>query len=583
MSTGYDGYNAIIPPETAHGAATLQLNGYATAWFGKDHNIPPAEASPAGPFTNWPVHQGYDYFFGFAGGDTSQWEPGNLYRNTTPIHPFVGHPGWNLITAMADDAIDWIRTEHEVDPRRPWFIHYAPGATHAPHHPPPEWIAKFKGQFDLGWNVIRDRIFANQKHLGVIPSNAQLTPWPDALRRWDDLSNDEKRLFARQAEVYAGYMAYSDYEIGRVISEIEKLGELDKTLIIFITGDNGASAEGQLNGTPNELTFFNGVEVPVSRQLPYVDVWGSDKTYPHYAVGWAWAFDAPFRWTKQIAPHFGGTRNGMVISWPKRITARGGIRSQFHHVIDIIPTILEAAGIPAARTLNGVAQRPIDGISMVYTFDAKDATVPSHRHTQYFEMIGNRGIYHDRWFANTTPVAPPWNGMAPRPTDVLNGFQWELYNLDDDPTQFQSVANQYPARLRMMQALFMAEAAWNQVLPLDASALDRFITPRPGPAAGRKQFVYTGPIASLQDAVAPNVENKAYAITAEIDVPEGGANGMLVTKGGYGLYLVQGKPTFTYNFLNLARAKWQGPVLAAGHHTVVFRPLWGHQRELCSR
>jgi len=572
MSTGYDGYNAIIPRETAMGAATLQLNGYATAWFGKNHNIPPAEASPAGPFTNWPVNQGYDYFYGFAGGDTSQWQPGNLYRNTTPIHPFNGNPGWNLISAMADEAIEYIQLLHAVTPQRPWFIHYAPGATHAPHHPTPEWIARFKGKFDEGWNVMRERIFENQKRLGVLPANAQLTPWPDELRHWDQLSADEKRLFARQAEVYAAYMAYSDAEIGRVIKTIEDLGQLDNTLIIFVTGDNGASAEGQLNGTPNEATFFNGVEVPVERQLPYIDIWGSDQTYPHYAVGWAWAFDTPYRWVKQVASHFGGTRNGMVISWPARIKDKGGIREQFHHVIDVITTILEAAGIPAPTAINGVTQRPFDGVSMVYTFD--QPKTPTRRLTQYFEMIGNRGIYHDGWFANTTPVAPPWNGMAPRPTDVLEGFHWELYDLAVDPTQYQSVADQHPDRLREMRALFLAEAAWNQVLPLDASALDRFIVPRPGPAAGRRQFVYTSPVSSLQPATAPNLTNRAYRITAEIDVPKGGANGMIVTHGGrfggYGLYLVQGRPKFTYNFLGLARARWQGPALTEGHHTIVF-------------
>jgi len=574
IATGFDGYNATIPPETAHGAATLQMNGYFTAWFGKNHNIPPAEANPMGPFANWPVRQGYDYFFGFAGGDTSQWQPGNLYRNTTPIQPFDGIPGWNMITAMADDAIGHIRSMNTVSPQRPWFIHYAPGATHAPHHPTPEWIARFRGQFDEGWNVIRERIFENQKRLGVIPANAQLPPWPDDLRQWADLSADERRLFARQAEVYAAYMAYTDHEIGRVVQAIEDLGQLDNTLIIFITGDNGASAEGQLNGSPNEASFFNSVEIPVARQLPLMDVWGSDRTYPHVAVGWAWAFDTPFRWTKQIASHFGGTRNGMVMHWPRRITDRGGIRTQFHHVIDVIPTVLEAAGIPAARTINGITQQPFDGVSMAYTFDRANANAPTRRRTQYFEMMGNRGIYHDGWFANTTPVAPPWNGMAPRPTDVLGGFQWELYNLADDPTQFRSVASEHPERLRNMQALFLAEAAWNRVLPLDASALDRFLTPRPGPAAGRTQFVYTAPITSLQDASAPNILNRAWRVTAEVEVPQGGANGVLVTHGGrfggYGLYLVEGRPTFTYNFIDIARGRWQGPALTPGRHTIVF-------------
>lgn len=574
MSTGYDGYNAMTTPENAHGAKTLQLNGYATAWFDKNHNIPPAEASPTGPFTRWPVNMGYDYFYGFAGGDTSQWQPGNLYRNTTPIFPFNYQPGWNLISAMADDAIGWIRIQHEVSPGRPWFIHYAPGATHAPHHPTPEWIERIERMnlFNDGWEKLREQIFENQKWIGVIPANAELTPWPDALQRWDSRLADEKRLFLRQVNVYAAYMAYVDAEIGCVVAEIERFGQLDNTLIIFVTGDNGASAEGQLNGTPNESSFFNGVDVPVSFQLPSIPVWGSDQTYPHFAVGWSWALDTPFRWVKQIAPHFGGMRNGMVIHWPQRIKNGGGIRTQFHHVIDVIPTILDAAGIPQATAINGITQNPFDGVSMVYTFD--DANAPSRRETQYFEMIGNRGIYNAGWFANTIPVAPPWNGMAPRPTDVLNGFQWELFNLADDPTQFRSVADQHPDRLRMMQALFLAEAAKYQVLPLDASALDRFVVPRPGPAAGRQQFVYTGPLHSLQDACAPKLQNRAYRITAEIEVPSGGASGMLVTHGGrfggYGLYLVQGKPTFTYNFLNLARAKWQGPELSPGRHTITF-------------
>ena len=576
MSTGFDGYNATTAPENAHGAATLQLNGYATAWLGKNHNVPPAEASPAGPFTRWPVGLGYDFFYGFAGGDTNQWAPGNLYRDTTPISPFVGQPGWNLIGAMADEAITWIRTHHEIDPKRPWFMHYAPGATHAPHHPTPEWIERIAAMhlFDGGWNRLRETIFENQKRLGVIPANARLTPWPDSLKNWDDLSADEKRLFLRQIDVYAAYMAYVDAEIGRVVAEIERLGQLDNTLIIFITGDNGASAEGQLNGTPNEASFFNAVEIPVAQQLPYIPAWGSDQTYPHFAVGWSWALDTPFRWTKQIASHFGGTRNGMVVHWPRRITDHGGIRTQFHHVIDVIATVLDAAGVPAATSIRGIAQRPFDGVSMAYTFDAANANAPTRRQTQYFEMIGNRGIYHDGWFANTTPAAPPWNGMAPRPTDVLDGFAWELYDLAEDPTQFSSVADRHPDRLRMMQALFLVEATRHNVLPLDASALDRFVTARPGPAAGRQQFVYTGPLHSLQGATAPNLQNRAYRITAEIDVPQGGANGVLVTHGGrfggYGLYLIEGKPTFTYNFLNIARAQWQGPVLSSGRHSIEF-------------
>jgi arylsulfatase A-like enzyme len=324
-----------------------------------NHNTPSFQASQAGPFNQWPIGMGFDYFHGFMGGETNQWQPGNLVRNTTPIHPYVGRPGWNLITAMADDAIDCVNQLNELAPEKPFLLYYAPGGTHAPHHPTPEWIAKFKGKFDMGWNVARDQIFANQKRLGVIPQDAKLTPWPDdLLKKWDDLPTDEKKLYARQMEIYAAYLAYTDHEICRVIQAIEDMGKLDNTLIIYISGDNGSSAEGAPNGTPNEMTTFNGIDVPVADQLKFYDVWGSDQTYPHMAVGWTWAMDTPFKWTKQIASHFGGTRQGVAISWPNRIKDAGGVRNQFHHVIDIVPTILEATGVTAPLQLNGIAQSP---------------------------------------------------------------------------------------------------------------------------------------------------------------------------------------------------------------------------------
>jgi arylsulfatase A-like enzyme len=576
-ATGYPGYNSIIPPETAHMAATLKENGYSTAWFGKNHNVPVWEATPAGPFTNWPTGQGYDYFYGFVGGDTSQWQPGNLFRNTTPIHPYNGKPGWNLITAMADDAIEYINSQTATNPKRPWFIHYAPGATHAPHHPTKEWVDKITAMhlFDEGWEKVRERIFENQKRMGVIPADAKLPQWPDFLPKWDSLSADQKKLYLRQIDVWASYMAYTDDEIGRIIRTIENLGQLDNTLIIFVCGDNGMSAEGSLNGTTNEVAYFNGVAFTVEQMLPFIPVWGTDRTYNHFAVPWAFAMDTPYRWVKQVASHLGGTRTGMVISWPKRIKDAGGIRNQFHHVVDVAPTILEAIGVPQPTMVNGIAQRPYDGVSMTYTWTKENASERSTRKTQYFEIFGNRAIYHDGWMANTTPAVTPWEGVnAHPPLDVMNGYKWELYNLIEDPTQSNDLAAKEPERLRMMQELWMIEAVRNQVLPLNNSQIPILTTARPGPAAGRTQFVYTAPMTSTQFGVAPDILNRSYRITAEIEVPQGGANGVLVTQGGrfagYGLYLKDGKPTFTMNLLDIERPKWEGPALSPGKHTMVF-------------
>ncbi|HUN95874.1 MAG TPA: arylsulfatase [Bradyrhizobium sp.] len=578
LSTGYPGYNSIIPRETATIAAILRQNGYSTAWFGKDHNVPPWEASAAGPFTNWPVGQGFDYFYGFVGGDTSQWQPGNLFRNTTSIHPYVGSPGWNLITAMADDAIDHIRQHVEIAPDRPWFIHYAPGGTHAPHHPTKEWVDKIEKMhlFDDGWEKLRERIFDNQKRLGVIPANATLPAWPaDMLKRWTDLTDVEKKLFIRQANVYAAYLAYTDHEIGRVIAEVERLGQLDNTLIIYISGDNGSSAEGSVNGTPNEVMYFNGVALDAEKQMPWYDVWGTDQTYNHMAVGWTWAFGTPYRWTKQVASHFGGTRNGMAISWPAKIKDRGGIRTQFHHVIDIAPTILDAVGIPQPNLVDGIAQRPMDGVSMVYTFPAENKDLPSTHKTQYFEILGNRALYHDGWIASTTPSVPPWASVAaPRPSDVMNGYAWELYKLADDPTQVSDLAKAQPAKLRELQEMFIMEAERNQVFPLNNS-ITAMVAARPGPAAGRRQFVYTGLSCCTQANAAPSILNRSFRITAQVNIPERGADGMLVTQGGrfagWGFYVKDEKPTFTMNLLNLERPKWQArESLKPGRHTLVF-------------
>jgi arylsulfatase A-like enzyme len=578
QATGYPGYDSIITSAEATIGRVLKDNGYATSWFGKNHNTPAFEASQAGPFDQWPIGMGFEYFYGFVGGDTSQWQP-NLFRNTTQIYPYMGKPGWNLTTAMADDAIQHIKMLNEVDPAKPFFVYYVPGGTHAPHHATPEWIDKISNMhlFDKGWNELRDEIFANQKRLGVIPQDAKLTPWPDdLLKPWDQLNADEKKLFIRQVDVFAAYAAYTDHEIGRVIQAVEDIGKLDNTLIIYIEGDNGNSAEGSPIGTPNEVAQFNGAEVPVADQLKYFyDAWGSDKTYNHMAVGWTWAFDTPYKWTKQVASHFGGTRQGMAIAWPTRIKDAGGIRNQFHHVIDIVPTILDATGIPAPTMVDGVAQKPIEGTSMVYTFDKANADAPTQHQTQYFEMFGNRGIYHNGWYANTRPITAPWDLAGTLPQDVLNGYSWELYDLTKDWTQNDDVAASNPAKLKEMQDLFMLEAAKYQVFPLDNTLATRLITPRPSVTAGRNVFTYSGELTGVPMGDAPSILNASYTITAEVDIPQGGAEGMLVTQGGrfggWGFYLLKGKPVYVWNLLDLKRVRWEGAdALLPGKHTLQF-------------
>ena len=576
QSTGYPGYDSMIGVENATIGTILKQNGYATSWFGKNHNTPSYQYSAAGPYDQWPSGMGFDYFYGFMGGETDQWTP-YLYQNTTQIFPWIGKPDYNLTTDLADEAIAHMKKLNASAPDKPFFVYYVPGGTHSPHQPTKEWIDKFKGKFDMGWNALREQIFANQKRLGVVPANTQLTPWPDDLKKWDTLTADEKRLFARQAEVFAAYAAYTDHEIGRVIQAVEDMGKLDNTLIIYISGDNGTSAEGTTVGTPNQMTAYNGIlDLPVADQMKAYDVWGLPPTYPHMSVAWSWAFDTPFKWTKQVASHFGGTRQGMAIAWPNRIKDAGGIRTQFHHMIDIVPTLLEAAGIPAPVMVNGIAQKPIEGVSMAYTFDKANANAPSTRTTQYFEMFANRAIYHDGWIAATTPPAPPWLlGTAKLPEDVVNGYRWELYNLTEDYSEFNDLAAKMPDKLREMQELFMVEAAKYNVFPLDNSVLPRIIAPRPSATAGRNVFMYSGEMSGLPDSDAPSILNKSYTITADVEIPQGGAEGMLATLGGrfggYGFYLLKGKPVFLYNFLDLERFRWDGQqALAPGKHTLVF-------------
>jgi arylsulfatase A-like enzyme len=577
-ASGYPGYDSVIGRDSATIGRILRENGYRTSWFGKDHNTPTWTASQAGPFDQWPTGMGFEYFYGFVGGDASQWEP-NLFRNTTPISPYVGHPGWNLTTAMADDAIHWMDQLNDINPTMPFFLYYVPGGTHAPHHPTPEWVQKITDMhlFDKGWNALRDQIFANQKKLGVIPQDAKLTPWPDKLlKSWDSLNDEEKKLYIRQANVYAAFLAYTDHEIGRVIQAVQDMGKLDNTLIIYISGDNGASAEGSPNGTPSEVLQFNGVELPVAEQMKFYDAWGSEQTYNHMAVPWAWAFDTPYKWTKQVPSFFGGTRQGMAISWPARITDKGGVRFQFHHVIDIVPTLLEATGIPAPVSVDGIGQKPIEGVSMAYSFNKANADAPSPHQTQYFEMMGVQGLYNDGWMLSAVPVRAPWELLGKAIIDPASAYKFELYDVRHDWTQYTNVAAADPAKLREMTDLMFAQFAKYQVLPLDASVATRMVTPRPSMSGGRKVFTFSGvPVTGQPRGTGPDLLNTSYTITADIDVPQGGGDGMIATDGGrfggYGMYLLKGKPVFLWNLLDVKRVRWEGPdVLTAGKHTLEY-------------
>jgi arylsulfatase len=580
QSTGFPGYNSVLASDKATVGRILRDNGYATAWFGKNHNVPAFAASQAGPFDKWPVGMGFEYFYGFIGGDANQWQP-NLFRNTTQIYPFEGAaPGtWNLVTEMADDAIDYMTRMHQIQPDKPLFIKYAPGATHAPHHPTQEWVDKIAALklFDEGWNKVRERIFANQKRLGVIPADTQLAPWPkDLLKEWDSLSADEQKLFIRQAEVFAAYVAYSDHEIGRVIHAFDDIGRLENTLVIYINGDNGTSAEGGPMGTPNEVAFFNGLnQLPIDVQMKYYDVWGTEHTYNHMSAGWSWAFDTPFSWFKQNASQLGGINQNMVVSWPARIGDKGGLREQFVHVIDVVPTILEATGIRAPAEVDGIAQVPIEGTSFAYTFDKANAAAPSRHRTQYFEMFGQWALHHDGWFLSTKVNRAPWEAFSAANPDPLDNQVLELYDLDTDFSQSVDVAAKHPEKVKELKQLFVSEAEKHGVFPMDASVAARIVAPRPNITAGRTEFVYTRPMTGLPQGDSPLLLNTSYTITAELEVPQGGAEGMILTSGGrfagYGFYLLKGRPVFLWNMVDLERVKWEGPeALSPGKHTVEF-------------
>jgi arylsulfatase len=574
MATGYPGYNSLVPKSCGSVGEVLRENGYNTFWFGKMHNVPDWMSSKAGPFDLWPSGLGFEYFYGFIGGDSDQWRPA-LYENTTPIEPYFGKPDYILDHDLADKAITWMQTQHALAPDKPWFLYYATGTAHAPHHAPKEWIAKYKGQFGQGWDKVREETLARQLKLGIVPPNTQLTKRPEQIPAWASLSSDQQRLYAHMMEVYAGALSYADNQIGRLVDAAQESGQLDNTLIIFLMGDNGASAEGSLQGTTDEVaTAGNGVEEDLPFLLSMMDELGGPMGYNHYPVGWAHAMDTPMQWTKQVASHFGGTANNMVISWPARIKNKGGLRSQFCHVIDIVPTIYEAAGIKAPTILDGVKQKPLEGVSLVYTFE--NANAPTRHSVQYFEMVGNRAIYKDGWIASTTPLRLPWvtaAGVAePNPDD----FKWELYNVKEDFSQANNLADKNPGKLKELQAAFDVEAKKYNVYPLDSSAATR-VDPaiRPSLRRGRNEFTYYPGMIRIPEGSAPDFKNKSWTVAAEITVPESGANGILATIGGrfggWALWMADSKPQFAYALSNQPAHKFRvasDQPLSPGNHLV---------------
>jgi arylsulfatase A-like enzyme len=552
-ATGYEGYTCVLPRSCGTIGEVLRQNGYMTAWIGKNHNTPTWEASAAGPFERWANGLGFDYFYGFNAGDMNHWNP-VLYENRNLV-PASTDPNYHLTADLSDKAIAWVRKVKSISPDRPFFLYIAPGATHSPHHAPQDWIDKFKGKFDMGWDAYRDETFARQKKLGVIPQDAKLTPRPESLPAWDSLNGDQKRLYARMMEVFAAYGAHCDYHMGRVVDAVKQLPGAENTIFLYIAGDNGASAEGGIEGSVNENLFFNGFPEKWQENLKAIDELGGPKYFNHFPSAWAHAMDTPFQWTKQIASHFGGTRNPLIISWPARIKDKGGLRSQFIHTIDIVPTLYESIGITPPLELGGAPQKPIEGISFAYTFD--DAGAKGRRGTQYFEMGCVRGIYHDGWMASAIAF-PPWE---PNRTGFdIDKQKWELYNIDQDFSQADDLAALNPQKLRELQDLWWSEAARHNVLPLDWRAVERLnaeLMGRPSLAGNRTTFTYYPGQVGLPNDAAPRILNKSWTLTALLDVPQTGAEGMIVTHGGlvggYGLYVREGKPTFVYNYLELER------------------------------
>jgi len=552
LSTGYPGYHSVWPDETASIAEILKDNGYNTAAWGKWHNTPDWETSPIGPFDHWPTGLGFEYFYGFQGGETSQWEP-QLFRNTTPVEaPGKPEEGYHLTEDLVDDAIAWINQQQSISPDKPYFVYFATGATHAPLHAPDEWIEKFKGQFDQGWDKVREETLARQKEMGVVPENTELTPRPEEIAAWDSLSSDEKKLYAHHQEVFAGFLAHTDYHVGRLLDAVAALPDADNTLIIYIMGDNGPSAEGSLTGTLNNMMTQNGIPDDVEGQLAVLDEIGGPLHENHYPVGWAWAGSSPFQWMKRVPSHFGGTRNGMVISWPARIKDTGGLRTQFHHVIDVVPTILEAANLPEPTEVNGVAQTPIAGTSMLYSFNDVDA--PSHRTTQYFETGGHRAIYNDGW------VAASFHGV-PWELSGSIGFEnstWELYNIEEDFSEAVDLAEKYPEKVAELEKIFDVEAKKYNVYPLDDRFVERAVNPeRPSVTRGKTHFEYSAGATRIPEGSAPPIYARDHSITVNFEMPDKGGDGVLVADGGssagFTLYVMNGKPVYEMNFFGKER------------------------------
>lgn len=554
LATGFPGNTGIRPNSVTPLAQILRMNGYSTAAFGKYHETPPWEVSVSGPFDRWPTGSGFDKFYGFIGGETNQWSPA-IYDGVTRVE-HEADPNYHFTVDMTDHAVNWMQAQQSLTPDKPFYVYFATGATHAPHHAPKEWADKYKGKFDGGWDKLREETYARQQQMGIIPASAKLTERPKEIPAWDAQSAEAKRLFSRQMEVFAGFAEHTDHEVGRLVTALEKMGELDNTIFFYIVGDNGSSAEGGPQGTYNEMMALNGIPGDASQMMNHIEDWGSPNTFPHFAIGWAHAGNTPFQWAKQVASHFGGTRNGMVLHWPDRFKGNGEVRSQFHHVIDVAPTVLEAAGLPEPKMVNGVTQYPMDGVSMLYTID--DATAKDRRTTQYFEMFGNRGIYHNGWVACTRHSIPWILGSAP----PLEEDVWELYNIDEDFSEANNLAETNPEKLKELQEVFKQEAIKNHVFPIDDRRSERFnpaIAGRPDLLGPRKTLtVYEGMVGIAENAFI-NVKNTNYTITADVEIPKAGANGVIIAQagkfGGWTLYMKNGKLQHEYNYFGVENTR----------------------------
>ena len=567
--TAFPGNTGVRPQSITPIAEVLRQNGFSTAAFGKYHETPPWEISAAGPYDRWPTHSGFEKFYGFIGGETNQYAP-LVYDGTAQVE-LPEDPKYHFTTDMTNQAVSWMKFQKALSPNKPFYIYYAPGAAHAPHHVPAEWRDKYKGKFDQGWDKVREETLERQKKLGVVPANTKLGPKPKDIKDWDTLSADEKKLFTRQMETYAGFSEHTDNEIGRLYSAVEEVGQADNTLFIYIVGDNGASAEGQMNGAYNEMSFFNGAPESTADMLKHYDEWGSESTYPHYPAGWAVAMDSPFSYTKQVASDFGGTRNGMVIHWPKGIKAKGEVRSQFSHVVDIAPTVYEVCKVPAPKKVNGIDQDPLEGTSLVYSFDNAGAR---ETHTvQYFEMFGNRAIYSDGWYARTIH-RPAWQL---KPSTGLADDVWELYNSNEDFSLSNNLASSNADKLKELQALFMSVAEKYHVLPIDDRLLERTnadLVGRPTVMEGRNSVTYGPGMKGMGTDIFIATPGKSYTMTADVDV-QTGANGVIVCQGGrfggFSFFLNGGKPTFVYNYLGLEKyTVASSQALSPGKHTIVY-------------